>query len=135
MFTSYSASSTNLGAHPLRFLSKPKATHPTRFLYLSLFTGHSQGIALSSVRRSQWRPRCHFNSYCGNQGKDGNFGEEEEEGQGECEREVHCEVHVISWRERRIKAEISVNADTESVWNALTDYEHLADFIPNLVWR
>ena len=37
--------------------------------------------------------------------------------------------------ERRVKAEISVNADIESVWNALTDYEHLADFIPNLVWR
>ncbi|KAK6128372.1 hypothetical protein DH2020_037884 [Rehmannia glutinosa] len=49
------------------------------------------------------------------------------------ERKVKCEVEVISWRERRIKAEISVNADVESVWNALTDYERLADFIPNLV--
>lgn len=49
------------------------------------------------------------------------------------ERTVQCEVEVISWRERRIKAEISVNADVVSVWNALTDYERLADFIPNLV--
>ncbi|KAI3462407.1 hypothetical protein Pfo_019070 [Paulownia fortunei] len=49
------------------------------------------------------------------------------------ERKVKCEVEVISWRERRIKAEISVNADVESVWYALTDYERLADFIPNLV--
>ncbi|KAK6152962.1 hypothetical protein DH2020_012601 [Rehmannia glutinosa] len=49
------------------------------------------------------------------------------------ERKVKCEVEVISWRERRIKAEISVNADVESVWSALTDYERLADFIPNLV--
>ncbi|XP_073294924.1 uncharacterized protein [Primulina huaijiensis] len=49
------------------------------------------------------------------------------------ERTVQCEVEVISWRERRIKAEISVNADVGSVWNALTDYERLADFIPNLV--
>lgn len=51
------------------------------------------------------------------------------------ERTVQCEVEVISWRERRIKAEISVNADVGSVWNALTDYERLADFIPNLVSR
>ncbi|XP_051139777.1 uncharacterized protein LOC127257414 [Andrographis paniculata] len=49
------------------------------------------------------------------------------------ERVVKCEVEVISWRERKIKAEISVNTDVASVWNALTDYERLADFIPNLV--
>ncbi|KAJ6775094.1 hypothetical protein OIU79_018304 [Salix purpurea] len=57
--------------------------------------------------------------------------EEREEGEGE--REVHCEVEVISWRERRIKAQILVYADIQSVWNSLTDYERLADFIPNLV--
>ncbi|KAJ7957079.1 Cyclase/dehydrase family protein [Quillaja saponaria] len=55
-------------------------------------------------------------------------GEEREGG-----KEVHCQVEVISWRERRIKAEISVNTDIESVWNALTDYERLSDFVPNLV--
>ncbi|KNA22884.1 hypothetical protein SOVF_030170 [Spinacia oleracea] len=49
------------------------------------------------------------------------------------ERKVNCEVEVISWRERQIKAEVKVNADVESVWNALTDYERLADFVPNLV--
>lgn len=57
------------------------------------------------------------------------------EDEKEEERKVHCEVEVISWRERRIKAEISVHADVGSVWNALTDYERLADFIPNLVRR
>lgn len=51
------------------------------------------------------------------------------------ERAVKCEVEVLSWRERRIRAEIPVNADVESVWSALTDYERLADFIPNLVKR
>ncbi|KAK3411291.1 hypothetical protein EUGRSUZ_I00052 [Eucalyptus grandis] len=55
------------------------------------------------------------------------------EGGGGGERKVHCEVEVISWRERRIKGDISVKADVESVWNALTDYERLADFVPNLV--
>ncbi|KAJ8548280.1 hypothetical protein K7X08_030749 [Anisodus acutangulus] len=49
------------------------------------------------------------------------------------EKKVGCEVEVVSWRERKIKAEILVNADVDSVWNALTDYERLADFVPNLV--
>lgn len=48
-------------------------------------------------------------------------------------RKVKCEVEVISWRERRIKAEIVVTADVDSVWDSLTDYERLADFVPNLV--
>lgn len=70
--------------------------------------------------------------------------EEADGGEREVEREtevvlggrkVKCEVEVVSWRERRIRAEISVNADVESVWSSLTDYERLADFIPNLVRR
>ncbi|KAE9587353.1 hypothetical protein Lal_00004334 [Lupinus albus] len=130
MNTSFSiASSTNLGAHShslSRFFSNPTILFVSR--------SHSQwGIATSSVgrrrRRSKWKiPRCNFNSCHGNEGKDENFGPKQEEGV------VHCEVQVVSWRERRVKAQILVNADTESVWNALTDYEHLADFIPNLVW-
>lgn len=48
---------------------------------------------------------------------------------------MHCEVDVVSWRERRIKARILVDADVEAVWSVLTDYERLADFIPNLVYR
>ncbi|XP_026445645.1 uncharacterized protein LOC113346316 [Papaver somniferum] len=56
--------------------------------------------------------------------------EHNEEGE---ERKVHCEVDVISWRERRIKANVLVDADIDSVWDSLTDYERLADFIPNLI--
>ncbi|CAH9109864.1 unnamed protein product [Cuscuta europaea] len=48
-------------------------------------------------------------------------------------RWLYCDVKVVSWRERRVKAEISVNADIDSAWDALTDYERLADFVPNLV--
>ncbi|KAL4561349.1 hypothetical protein LXL04_033514 [Taraxacum kok-saghyz] len=50
-------------------------------------------------------------------------------------RKVKCEVEVISWRERRVRSEVEVDADVDSVWNALTDYERLADFIPNLIFR
>ncbi|XP_024012178.1 uncharacterized protein LOC18019007 [Eutrema salsugineum] len=57
------------------------------------------------------------------------FVEDDERG----ERKVRCEVDVISWRERRIRGEIWVDSDSQSVWNVLTDYERLADFIPNLV--
>jgi hypothetical protein len=84
----------------------------------------------SSFGRPQWtRSRKNLLNTNTNSNADDVLGDEKEE------KKVHCEMEVISWRERRIKAEISVNADIESVWNALTDYERLADFIPNLVCR
>jgi len=121
------SSTTNLGgAQPLslRFLSRPPLLSLTLF-----FPSHSalKGIALSSTH---CKPRVRCEKEAGN----GNHNGVEEENE-EVECEVQCEVQVVSWRERRVKAEISVSADIESVWNALTDYEHLADFIPNLVWR
>ncbi|XP_028770575.1 uncharacterized protein LOC114727950 [Neltuma alba] len=129
----YRASSTNLGAQCPPWL--PSKANP-RFLK-SPFPGKSsqlkKGFVFSSTRRVQWKPRSDFsvnsNRYNRNPGKEGNVRQDEE-----GEREVVCEVEVISWRERSVKAEISIDADIESVWNALTDYEHLADFIPNLVW-
>ncbi|XP_062012295.1 uncharacterized protein LOC133728877 [Rosa rugosa] len=89
-------------------------------------------VLSSSADGPRWNQCHHFN---GNKNgavykKPRNAEEADEEG---GERRVSCEVDMISWRERRVKAEISVNADVDSVWNALTDYERLADFIPNLV--
>ncbi|KAI0519657.1 hypothetical protein KFK09_007111 [Dendrobium nobile] len=52
----------------------------------------------------------------------------------EEERPVHYEVDVVSWRERRIRAKVLVHADVDTVWTVLTDYERLADFIPNLIY-
>ena len=103
-----------------------------------------------SIDWPKWKPRTHSTKnnhhnhsdssgkekkkfIYGNDDDDDDDDEEEEEKGGESK--VHCEMEVISWRERRIKAEILVNADIESVWDALTDYERLADFIPNLVSR
>ncbi|KAH9621385.1 hypothetical protein KSS87_007199 [Heliosperma pusillum] len=74
------------------------------------------------------------NAYAVNGGFDMGGGRESSEEREFRERQVNCEVEVVSWRERRIKAEISVNSDVDSVWNALTDYERLADFVPNLVY-
>lgn len=70
----------------------------------------------------------------GNGNGNGDNGKNRKEDEDE-QRKVHCEVEVVSWRERRIKAEMLVNADVDSVWNALTDYERLADFVPNLACR
>ncbi|KAK4786425.1 hypothetical protein SAY86_003114 [Trapa natans] len=90
-----------------------------------------------SASASICRPRWNWNAatYAANS-RDGNGVEMLESGlRAEVgdQRKVQCEVQVISWRERKIKAQILVNSDIESVWNALTDYERLADFIPNLV--
>ena len=38
----------------------------------------------------------------------------------------------LQGRQRRITAEIAIPQTIENVWRVLTDYEHLADFIPNL---
>lgn len=38
----------------------------------------------------------------------------------------------LQGRQRRITAQISIPQTIENVWRVLTDYEHLADFIPNL---
>eukprot|EP00249_Psilotum_nudum_P020846 c27871_g1_i2 orf=79-2469(+) len=52
----------------------------------------------------------------------------------EYNREVNCQVEIVSWRERRIKASILVKTTEDRIWRVLTDYERLAEFIPNLVW-
>ncbi|XP_010243863.1 PREDICTED: uncharacterized protein LOC104587826 [Nelumbo nucifera] len=67
-----------------------------------------------------------------NSTRDSKWRDDEDDDEDET-RKVHCEVDVISWRERRIRATVLVYADIESVWNALTDYERLSDFIPNLI--
>lgn len=48
-------------------------------------------------------------------------------------RGVKCDVDVVSWRERRVLASVPVAADVDTLWQVITDYERLADFIPNLV--
>lgn len=51
----------------------------------------------------------------------------------ENNRIVECSVEVLSWRDRKISAAIVIGASLERVWEVLTDYEKLAEFIPNLV--
>ncbi|CAL5214635.1 unnamed protein product [Lathyrus oleraceus] len=123
MITTCGASSSST-ANPLSLRSSLHSKPPFLSLSLLFFPRFFyKGIALSSP--THCKPRSHLD------GKEGYFNNGLEE---DGDREVHCELQAVSWRERRVKAEISIDADINSVWNALTDYEHLADFIPNLVW-
>ncbi|CAK9166660.1 unnamed protein product [Ilex paraguariensis] len=107
--------------------------------YQSNLSFRNNYILFASLDRPKWNSTTHLANYAKNGNKpriEHDYDEEREGGGGGGggERKVQCDVQVISWRERRIKAEILVNAEIESVWNALTDYERLADFIPNLVF-
>lgn len=57
------------------------------------------------------------------------------EAEGRAGPSVQCDVDVVSWRERRVFASVAVAADVDTLWRVITDYERLADFIPNLVHR
>ncbi|KAG0631523.1 hypothetical protein M758_1G260500 [Ceratodon purpureus] len=48
------------------------------------------------------------------------------------EEDVDCQVEAVSWRERHISASVRIEASQERVWEVLTDYGRLAEFIPNL---
>ena len=45
---------------------------------------------------------------------------------------VDISTEKRSNRERRILASVTIPQSVEQVWRVITDYEHLADFIPNL---
>ena len=45
---------------------------------------------------------------------------------------VEVEVEKIAERQRQITAKVQIPFSLEKVWKVLTDYEALADFIPNL---
>lgn len=46
--------------------------------------------------------------------------------------QVEVKTDWVEGRRRQISAHIQIPYETERVWQILTDYEHLADFIPNL---
>jgi ribosome-associated toxin RatA of RatAB toxin-antitoxin module len=45
---------------------------------------------------------------------------------------VEVEVEKIAQRQRQISAKVQIPQPVEKIWKVLTDYEALADFIPNL---
>lgn len=47
--------------------------------------------------------------------------------------QVMVDVEQTSWNSRKLFATVDVAAPVDIVWDSLTDYEHLGDFIPSLV--
>lgn len=45
---------------------------------------------------------------------------------------VCIEIKKLGRNSRRIRSKIEIDASLDTVWNILTDYEKLADFVPNL---
>lgn len=45
---------------------------------------------------------------------------------------VEIQITKIGKRSRRIKSRVRINASLSTIWDVLTDYERLADFIPGL---
>ncbi|MCL7025802.1 hypothetical protein MKW94_018156 [Papaver nudicaule] len=45
---------------------------------------------------------------------------------------VDIEIEEIGKNSRRIRSQIGIDASLETIWDILTDYERLADFIPGL---
>nr|POF12343.1 hypothetical protein CFP56_73033 [Quercus suber] len=70
----------------------------------------------------------------GNENSDVEDEEEEEEEENELENGdgVYIEIEKLESNSRRIRSRIDVDAPLQTVWNILTDYERLADFIPGL---
>ncbi|KAG2693122.1 hypothetical protein I3760_08G083000 [Carya illinoinensis] len=64
--------------------------------------------------------------------------EEEEAGEGEEEEKsepgdgVSIEIEKLGQNTRRIRSRIAIDAPLHIIWNILTDYERLSDFIPGL---
>ena len=47
-------------------------------------------------------------------------------------QDVEVQTEAVAERQRQITAKIQISNPVEQVWQVLTDYEALADFIPNL---
>lgn len=58
--------------------------------------------------------------------------EEDEELELECGDGVYIEIEKLERNTRRIRSRIAIDAPLHAIWNILTDYERLADFIPGL---
>jgi len=52
--------------------------------------------------------------------------------EAQSEGDLAIATEKLPHRHRRILASISIPCSAEQLWSILTDYDHLADFIPNL---
>ncbi|KAL6954403.1 hypothetical protein U1Q18_040863 [Sarracenia purpurea var. burkii] len=69
---------------------------------------------------------------CENASDDGGVNYDEEGEGDENDDDIEIEIEKLGKNSRRIRSRIAIKASLQTVWNILTDYEKLADFIPGL---
>ncbi|RRT71474.1 hypothetical protein B296_00002224 [Ensete ventricosum] len=122
--------------HPHSLFS-PSSNPP---LYFSSSSSLSHGSSLSINRSTRHPLLANSASNFPRDGPDDDAGDEVLPGldsasrnsEGEDGFEIEVEKVGEQKNRRRIQSRVRVNADLESVWSVLTDYEGLADFIPSL---
>lgn len=78
--------------------------------------------------------RPHVQLYCSSSGNKVDFDSEAllPQNDDDLDIEIKIEIEKTGNNCRRIQSEIGIEAPLSTVWNLLTDYERLADFIPGL---
>lgn len=131
---------------PSLFLEAASASHPlSSFFFFPTATARivnsrsrSTSMSISSASSQSFHANCsNIDSIplFGGGGGDENEDEEEEEAEEELPSIYgggEIEIEKIGNNCRRIRSMIAIEASLQTVWNILTDYERLADFIPGL---
>ncbi|URE04263.1 Polyketide cyclase / dehydrase and lipid transport [Musa troglodytarum] len=123
--------------HPHSLFS-PFSSNPP--LYFCSSSSSSHGKSLSLNRPTRHPLLANSASNFPRDGPDDDGGDEvlpvldsaSRNSEGEDGFEIEVEKVGEQKNRRRIQSRVRVNADLESVWSVLTDYEGLADFIPSL---
>ncbi|KAJ8747177.1 hypothetical protein K2173_011065 [Erythroxylum novogranatense] len=94
------------------------------------FVAHSASFATSvNYLRSRPRPHCSTadSSDLGDDNSDDHDSADSVQRDG-----VITEIEKLGNNTRRIRSRIAIDANLETIWSILTDYERLSDFIPSL---
>ncbi|GMH20933.1 hypothetical protein Nepgr_022775 [Nepenthes gracilis] len=98
----------------------------------------SASSAKNVLRFASSQSCCSLNEITGHADDEDDTIDEEAEYCGNTEKELFCgngisiQVIKLGNRSRRIQSNIVIDASLHTVWDILTDYERLADFIPGL---
>ncbi|XP_018832940.1 uncharacterized protein LOC109000500 [Juglans regia] len=143
---------SNMRAFPMVSLFESLPSPPLTFCTAAASASLSKtSLILAAPRKSLSPPKFVLHLYCSSSSNvdlgsdDSDVGdsssslEEKEAGEGEEEEEksepgdgVCIEIEKLGKNTRRIRSRIAIDAPLHTIWNILTDYERLSDFIPGL---
>ncbi|GMP87304.1 hypothetical protein CsSME_00039737 [Camellia sinensis var. sinensis] len=128
---------------PSLFLEAASASHPLpSFLFFPTASARivnsrsrSTSMSISSASSQSFHANCSNIDSIPLFGGGGDENEDEDEDEEELPSIYgggEIEIEKIGNNCRRIRSMIAIEASLQTVWNILTDYERLADFIPGL---